>query len=225
MASRFNPPPGWPTLPHGWRPPEGWRPDPAWPAAPPDWVWWVEDHPHQQRPETGLLPQPARRGSALPAGKGSGFWVVLGGLVGVAALVVAYLQLLQGRGPEEPSEAERAAYIAKIEPLCQAFRAAPVPTPGDDKESQLKSLAVQASQIDGLRTSWMQIQPPEGDEESVASMTDQLDRMSTYIMNARDFYQVGLLGDMSEEMARYREAVTQFREKVRAYGLDGCVSE
>lgn len=39
--ARFNPPPGWPAPPAGWRPPEGWAADPAWPAPPPGWVFWV----------------------------------------------------------------------------------------------------------------------------------------------------------------------------------------
>jgi hypothetical protein len=36
----FNPPPGWPVPPVGWRPPPGWRPDPSWPPPPPDWDFW-----------------------------------------------------------------------------------------------------------------------------------------------------------------------------------------
>lgn len=37
----FNPPPGWPAPPRGWRPPPGWTPDPAWPAPPPGWQLWI----------------------------------------------------------------------------------------------------------------------------------------------------------------------------------------
>jgi len=43
MATRLNPPPGWPSAPQGWTPPPGWQPDPAWPAPPPGWNLWVED--------------------------------------------------------------------------------------------------------------------------------------------------------------------------------------
>lgn len=38
---RFNPPPGWPPFPDGWRPPAGWKPDRNWPAAPAGWQFWV----------------------------------------------------------------------------------------------------------------------------------------------------------------------------------------
>jgi hypothetical protein len=40
---RFNPPPGWPTPPEGWRPPTGWLPDKSWPPVPPGWKLWIED--------------------------------------------------------------------------------------------------------------------------------------------------------------------------------------
>lgn len=38
---RFNPPPGWPAPPEGWRPPAGWTPDPSWPDPPPGWQLWI----------------------------------------------------------------------------------------------------------------------------------------------------------------------------------------
>lgn len=38
---RFNPPPGWPEAPEGWRPPASWKPEPSWPSAPEGWVFWV----------------------------------------------------------------------------------------------------------------------------------------------------------------------------------------
>ncbi len=37
----FNPPPGWPAPPDGWKPPPGWSPDPSWPAAPEGWQLWI----------------------------------------------------------------------------------------------------------------------------------------------------------------------------------------
>lgn len=37
----FNPPPGWPTPPAGWRPPAGWTPDPSWPDPPDGWHLWI----------------------------------------------------------------------------------------------------------------------------------------------------------------------------------------
>jgi len=45
MATRFNPPPGWPAAPRGWTPPPGWQPDPTWPAPPPGWQLWVSEAP------------------------------------------------------------------------------------------------------------------------------------------------------------------------------------
>jgi len=41
MSWTFNPPPGWPRQPPGWRPAPGWEPDPSWPAAPAGWQFWV----------------------------------------------------------------------------------------------------------------------------------------------------------------------------------------
>jgi hypothetical protein len=41
--ARFNPPPGWPVPPDGWRPPAGWQPDPTWPRPPDSWQWWLPD--------------------------------------------------------------------------------------------------------------------------------------------------------------------------------------
>ncbi len=40
----FNPPPGWPQPPTGWRPPAGWTPDPAWPTPPEGWQLWLPTH-------------------------------------------------------------------------------------------------------------------------------------------------------------------------------------
>ena len=40
-GTTFNPPPGWPKPPTGWRPPAGWEPDPSWPTAPDGWQLWL----------------------------------------------------------------------------------------------------------------------------------------------------------------------------------------
>jgi RsiW-degrading membrane proteinase PrsW (M82 family) len=65
----FNPPPGWPSPPAGWVPPQGWQPDPSWPAAPAGWNFWV--------PSAGAADTPggvadgsagAADGSATPSG-------------------------------------------------------------------------------------------------------------------------------------------------------------
>lgn len=37
----FNPPPGWPQPPAGWKPPIGWTPDPSWPPPPEGWQLWI----------------------------------------------------------------------------------------------------------------------------------------------------------------------------------------
>jgi hypothetical protein len=45
MTTRFNPSPGWPSVPDGWTPPPGWQPDPTWPAPPAGWQLWVDETP------------------------------------------------------------------------------------------------------------------------------------------------------------------------------------
>jgi endonuclease YncB( thermonuclease family) len=58
MAARFNPAPGWPPIPAGWRPPPGWTHDAGWPPAPAGWPFWVDD-------VTGVpVPDPTRTGPA-----------------------------------------------------------------------------------------------------------------------------------------------------------------
>lgn len=66
MEYRFNPPPGWPSFPPGWRPPPGWKGDPSWPEPPADWPWWVpiagtEHHaaPSAPAPQAAAAPAPA----------------------------------------------------------------------------------------------------------------------------------------------------------------------
>lgn len=50
----FNPPPGWPQPPAGWRPPASWSPDPAWPDPPEGWQLWIQAD--QPKAEPGLEP-------------------------------------------------------------------------------------------------------------------------------------------------------------------------
>ncbi len=38
---KYNPPPGWPSSPPGWKPPPGWSPPPSWPRVPPGWRFWT----------------------------------------------------------------------------------------------------------------------------------------------------------------------------------------
>ena len=50
MADKvFNPPPGWPVPPPGWRPPPGWEPDPEWGPAPEGWELFVRPNRHPWR--------------------------------------------------------------------------------------------------------------------------------------------------------------------------------
>ncbi|GAA0917450.1 DUF4041 domain-containing protein [Nonomuraea longicatena] len=59
--TRFNPPPGWPVPPRGWKPPQGWQPDPSWPPPPSGWEFWVAEP---------VVPQlPDRKGGGLFGGK------------------------------------------------------------------------------------------------------------------------------------------------------------
>ena len=44
-ATRFNPPPNWPTPPEKWTPPPGWQPDPSWGPCPEGWQLWVSEQP------------------------------------------------------------------------------------------------------------------------------------------------------------------------------------
>jgi hypothetical protein len=57
----FNPPPGWPSQPPGWVPPEGWSPSPDWPKAPEGWAFWVvapPDAPPSPPAQTVVTPLP-----------------------------------------------------------------------------------------------------------------------------------------------------------------------
>jgi hypothetical protein len=40
---RFNPAPGWPQVPAGWKPPAGWSPPEEWGEAPAGWQIWITD--------------------------------------------------------------------------------------------------------------------------------------------------------------------------------------
>jgi hypothetical protein len=79
MATRLNPPPGWPSAPQGWTPPPGWQPDPSWPAPPPGWNLWVED--------------PAARDRQVRAAR----WIIAGG---AAAVIGSLLPFLSSPQPE-----------------------------------------------------------------------------------------------------------------------------
>jgi hypothetical protein len=79
MATRLNPPPGWPSAPQGWTPPPGWQPDPSWPAPPPGWNLWVNDT--------------AATGGHVRAAR----WIVAGG---AAAIVGSLLPFLSSAQPD-----------------------------------------------------------------------------------------------------------------------------
>ena len=40
-SRQFNPPPGWPPVPVGWKPPAGWSPPVDWPPIPDGWPLWI----------------------------------------------------------------------------------------------------------------------------------------------------------------------------------------
>lgn len=62
---RFNPPPGWPPAPEGWRPGAGWRPDESWPPVPPGWKIWIEDPRSLVSPLVQESASPAPRKSSV----------------------------------------------------------------------------------------------------------------------------------------------------------------
>jgi len=45
VERRFNPAPGWPQVPAGWKPPAGWSPPDEWGEAPEGWEIWISDEP------------------------------------------------------------------------------------------------------------------------------------------------------------------------------------
>jgi RsiW-degrading membrane proteinase PrsW (M82 family) len=55
----FNPPPGWPAPPDGWKPPDGWQPDPSWPPPPSGWQFWRPDTPPARPQPQDSFPAPA----------------------------------------------------------------------------------------------------------------------------------------------------------------------
>jgi len=58
-GSTFNPAPGWPAPPLGWRPPPGWAPDPSWAVPPPGWEFWtprIKSAPREAAPEAAARP-------------------------------------------------------------------------------------------------------------------------------------------------------------------------
>jgi hypothetical protein len=74
---RFNPPPGWPSPPAGWTPPQDWKPDPAWPAPPPGWQLWIPDSPDAPQPpltdaDPGPIPERATSTAAPRTGEQDG---------------------------------------------------------------------------------------------------------------------------------------------------------
>lgn len=111
MAYRFNPPPGWPQPPQGWRPPAGWQPDPSWPAPPEGWEYWVADAPAENPVESAAEPAAPAAPLAEP------------GVESVAeAAAPAAPELDAGSAPADAAEAEQAA---DPDPVSDADGAAP----------------------------------------------------------------------------------------------------
>jgi Domain of unknown function (DUF4041)/Meiotically up-regulated gene 113 len=61
----FNPPPGWPASPPGWKPPAGWTPDPSWPDPPPGWELWLPAETGSSPPTSPAVPADAE--TLIPA--------------------------------------------------------------------------------------------------------------------------------------------------------------
>ena len=124
---QFNPPPGWPPAPPGWRPPPGWQPDPQLPDPPADWQWWIAppstdlpegpaaDTVHESpKPITRLPPLPSRptgdeAGGLFGKGRQLGrleaenrqLWDWVGAVVGVdPSLVARQREELEGQVAE-----------------------------------------------------------------------------------------------------------------------------
>lgn len=89
---RFNPPPNWPPVPPGRKPPGGWHPDPSWPAPRPGWPLWVPDRASGRR--TALIVGAVAAVLFLAAG---------------AALTVALTREESAPGPAASSSAPTAA--------------------------------------------------------------------------------------------------------------------
>lgn len=99
MSWTFNPPPGWPPQPAGWRPPPGWAPDPAWPPAPTGWQFWLPA-PAPPAPVAAAMPDPARPDPAVTGPvqllAGGRSWHQQWWAVGAAALVTLLAGCLVG---------------------------------------------------------------------------------------------------------------------------------
>lgn len=61
---RFNPPPGWPPVPSGWKPPAGWSPPADWAELPAGWQLWLTDEPVVDAPPPvdAFSPEPTEVG-------------------------------------------------------------------------------------------------------------------------------------------------------------------
>ncbi|MCU1529452.1 MAG: putative ATPase [Frondihabitans sp.] len=63
----FNPPPGWPPVPSGWKPPAGWTPPADWAAPPAGWqLWLVDDTSGSSTAATDLEPAAESEGKPGP---------------------------------------------------------------------------------------------------------------------------------------------------------------
>jgi hypothetical protein len=156
MARRFNPPPGWPIPPEGWRPSPDWNPDPSWPAAPPDWPFWVDED-----EEPLLLPiqpmQPMRsakkRRGALP-------------YVGVA-LVLILIGVVAGNALRSNKPDQGASGISDLSQTDQPTTVAAVPQTSDPtlrstpRKSKPKATATSVPTSSPARTRTPVTSPPK----------------------------------------------------------------
>jgi membrane protease YdiL (CAAX protease family) len=99
----WQPPPGWPEAPPGWRPPAGWAPPPEWPPAPAGWQFWGPAPPPAPSPFGEPLVTPPLR--VEPATRRSLVWetrfVMVAFLApGVLTAFVLLIESLYGQGDQ-----------------------------------------------------------------------------------------------------------------------------
>src|ERR1022692_2992644 len=109
----FNPAPGWPPVPPGWRPPIGWRPDPSWPPAPPGWEFEPVSEPGAAQYFFGREGWASRPQQTAPPKKSRGclyaFLIVAGVLVAILVVVVALIIAVGSHLKHNQDKAAKAA--------------------------------------------------------------------------------------------------------------------
>jgi hypothetical protein len=137
---RFNPPPGWPSPPEGWRPAPNWKPDPKWPQPPAGWQLWVdEDASHRLSHEGKPAPSPGVLARPPFADRMRGKWGW------AAAALVCLLGLIAGGSADALIFGGLTALILGVvaiirEPRRQGSGSARAPWPHSSQEEPASSL-------------------------------------------------------------------------------------